>query len=163
MLGSTQTWQFQEWSDNYRVKHAMGALVILAATAMLPCTPAHADDPCVDSDREAARVVSALQRYDHQIVNEGVFQVKKTGVGGPLPSDAPRFDISYHVRGQVMFQQQIASPASTVADELAINPLRMRDGAKLGLKYLMGAGGRLSCAYRVYDTGRHFHAKRGNW
>jgi hypothetical protein len=163
MLGSANAWQLQGSSDKYRDQRHRGALAILVATAMLPCIPAHADDPCVESDREAARVVSALQRFDHKIANDGVFQVRKIGVGGPLPSDAPRFDVSYHVRGQVVFQQQILSPPSLVADELAINPLRMKDGAKLGVKYLMGAGGRLSCAYRVYDTGGHFHAKRGSW
>lgn len=141
----------------------MGILAIIAATMMLHSAPASADDPCLDTDPEVARVVNALQRFDHLIAKDGVFQVRKIGVGGPLPSDMPRFDISYFVRGQRLFKQQIVSPAQIVADELAINPLRMRDGAKLGLKYFMGAGGRLSCAYRVYDAGGHFHAKRGSW
>jgi len=139
------------------------AKLLVCAMCVLSLAPAYADDPCLDTDREVARAVSALQRFDHLIANDGVFQVRKTGEGGPLPTDAPRFNLSYHVGGQVAFQQLIVSPASTVADELAINPLRMRDGAKLGLKYFMGAGGRLSCAYRVYDTGGHFHAKRANW
>lgn len=163
MFGSAKSPQLQGWSTNDRAGYLQGALAVLIATAMLPCAPAHADDPCVDADPEVARVISALQRFEHLIAKDGVFQVRKFGEGGPSPSDAPRFDVSYHVRGHVLFQQQIASPAPSVADQLAINPLRMRDGAKLGLAYGMGAGGRISCEYRVYDTGGSFRAKRGSW
>lgn len=154
--------QSRDQSVNYRT-NSIGSLAILIATTMLYGAPVRADDPCVDTDPEVARVVNALQRFDHLIAKDGVFQVRKFGVGGPSPSDAPRFNISYHVQGHVLFQQQIASPAQSVADELAINPLRMRDGAKLGLAYGMGAGGRISCEYRVYDTGGRFRAKRGSW
>jgi hypothetical protein len=162
MIGSAKAWQFQGWSARYRT-NTIGTVAILVTTAIMPSAPAHADDPCVDTDPEVARVVSALQRFDHLIAKDGVFQVRKIGVGGPSPSDAPRFDVSYHVRSQLVFQQQIVSPAPSVADQLAINPLRMRDGAKLGLAYGMGAGGRISCEYRVYDTGGRFRARRGSW
>jgi len=42
---------------------------------------------------------------------------------------------------------------------LVVKPLRMRDGAKLGLAFVMGAGGGLSCTYRVYDKGGHFNMR----
>lgn len=142
---------------------AKAHLAVLVTILTLASAPAYADDPCGDTDREVAQIVSTLKRFDHLIAKDGVFQVRKIGVGGPSSSDAPRYDVFYRVGGYVAFQQRIASPDQTVADQLTINPLRMRDDAKLGLSYGKGAGGRISCAYRVYDTGGHFHAKRGGW
>lgn len=53
------------------------AKLLVCAMCVLSLAPAYADDPCLDTDREVARAVSALQRFDHLIANDGVFQVRK--------------------------------------------------------------------------------------
>lgn len=147
------------FSNDLRVALATFVTVI---AAMMPCAPAHADDPCVPPDPEITRSIEALQRFDHLIAKDGVFQVRKIGVGGETPAEWIRFDVTYLVRGQKVFQLQIA-PVQTLDPGLEIRPLRMKDGAKLGLAWVMGAGGRLRCEYRVYDTGGHFSMKRSAW
>ncbi|MDP1651563.1 MAG: hypothetical protein Q8L56_02460 [Rhodocyclaceae bacterium] len=136
---------------------------IIAAVLMSLSSPTYADDPCSDTDREASSIMGSLQPFNRLIAKDGKFHVKKIGEYGQTPSGLPSFEVAYEARGQTLFRQNIAHPPLSVADVLVIKPLRTKDGAKLGLAYGMGAGGRISCEYKVYDNGGRFLAKRGAW
>jgi hypothetical protein len=122
-----------------------------------------ADAPCADTDREVESIAKVMQRHNGEIAKDAAFRVKRIGEYGEGSTGLPSFEVSYEVRGRVLFHEKIAHPSPAIADSLIIKPLRTADGAKLGVSYLMGAGGRVGCEYKLYDKGGQFVVKRGKW
>jgi len=122
---------------------------------------AHADDPCRPPPNEVAKSFETLRQFDHLIAKDGVFQVKKPGSADSTSTEQIRYDVNYHIHGKKLLQVMLTA-TPTNDGVLVVKPLRMQDGAKLGLAFVMGAGGGLSCTYRVYDKGGHFSMRLDN-
>jgi hypothetical protein len=140
----------------------MAAILLAGAMCLLPVS-SFADDPCVDAAREVETLLHALQRNNHLVAKDGVFQVRKIGDYGEPPTGLPSFELIYAIAGRQGFRQPISHPSTSVADVFAIQPLRTKDGARLGLAYGMGAGGRISCEYKIFQGNNGFFAKRAKW
>lgn len=134
-----------------------GFISIVAVTMLMFTTQSYADDPCFETDQEVANIINSFQKFNHLISKKGAFQVRQ------LASESGPFELSYQVGGQSLFRHQIAYPSLALADALVIKSLQLKDGTKLGLGYGMGAGGQISCEYKVYDAGGRFLSKRGKW
>lgn len=150
----------------HATSNAVSAVAVFAAfAAMVPMLsrPAYADDPCSATDREVVKIIHSLERFNNLLSGDGVFQVRESSAPKDPASGVPPFEVSYQTKGKVLFQERIPYPSLSVADALIIKPLHAREGAKLGLAYGMGAGGKISCEYKIYDTGGRITAKRGKW
>jgi hypothetical protein len=136
-----------------RWKQASATLLSLCAFAWP--APAVADDPCLQPNANIQRLLNELNRASAGLREAGVFQVKKLGQEGVPPA---RFEVMHVVGGKSVFTARFQQ-RDEVSDHLFVGVLRGAPGT-LEVAYGFGAGGAISCDYKVYKSGNRFVATK---
>lgn len=129
-----------------------GTVALAVCTLAWQC-PARADDPCEQPKAAVQRLLADLNRVAASYRENGMFAVKRLGQEGMPPA---RFEATYSVGGKTVltgrFQQH-----DKVSEHLYVGVVRSAPGT-LELAYGFGAGGKISCEYKIYKSGGWFVA-----
>jgi hypothetical protein len=116
---------------------------------------ASADDPCIQPKASVQQLLIDLNRVAAGYRERGLFQVKRLSKEGTAPA---RFEATYIAGGRPVFTARLEQ-RDDVSEHLYVGVLRGAPGT-LELAYAYGAGGSISCEYRIYHSGNRFVAAK---
>jgi hypothetical protein len=130
------------------------AAAALATCALVWPVTATADNPCMQPSANVQRLVTDLNRVSAGHREPGLFQVKRLSLEG----SPGRFEATYVVAGRTIFTGRFQQ-RDEVSDHLAVRVARGAPGT-LEVGYGFGAGGKVSCDYKILKAGDRFVASK---